>query len=104
MIYSDAAQALFASELATDAEYLSSSQSTTAPVRVILCRRETPTDLGPVRAATETVRIDVLPSQVPTPARGDRIRVGAVWYEVAEPPRQDIEQSVWTLSCYRRAS
>lgn len=104
MIYDDAARALFESDLAADAQYWPVGSATPIELRVILCRREVPTDLGPVRAATETVRIDVLPADVVAPARGDRIQVGSAWYEVAEPPRRDLEQSVWTLHCYRRAS
>lgn len=103
-LWQDASSMLVASDLGDEAIYRPGGVGTGTTIRVVRGMREVPTDLGAVRAATQVARIDILPSAVASPARGDTIEIGSAVYEVAEQPRRDLEETVWTLYCFRRAS
>lgn len=83
--------------MAADATWLPGGVPPGTTIRVI---RKTPNALntyGGARIWSETVRIDVMAAEVPTPAPGDRIVISGETFEIQGEPLRDRERLVWTL-------
>lgn len=84
--------------LAADAVYRVQGLPPDVPCRVIRKSPDDLTDFGAARIRSETTQVDVPVSEVPTPAKGDRLTIGAEVFVVQGDPLQDRERLVWTLN------
>lgn len=70
------------------------------PIRLIRRAPDEVTGFGGSRVWSETLRADVMISQVPEPAPGDRVMIGPDIYEVQGEPIRDRERLIWTLDLH----
>jgi hypothetical protein len=67
------------------------------PVRIIARRADEVTAFGDARLWSETTRIDVRVSEVPSPRAGDRIEIDDETFLIQGEPVRDRERLVWTV-------
>jgi hypothetical protein len=67
-------------------------------VRVIRKSPDEITPFGAGRILSETTQLDVRVADMPTPAPGDLIRIGAEDFLVQGEPKLDRERVIWTLN------
>ena len=67
-------------------------------VRVIRKSPDEITPFGAGRILSETTMLDALVADMPTPAPGDLIRIGAEDFLVQGEPKADRERLIWTLN------
>ncbi len=84
--------------MAADAVYRAQGLPPDVPCRIIRRSPDELTDFGAARVRSETTQVDVRVAEVPTPANGDRIIIGAETFAVQGDPLQDRERLVWTLN------
>lgn len=97
--FAAAMDAIFADpNMAADAVYRVQGLPPDVPCRVIRKAPDDLTDFGAARIRSETTQVDVRVSEVPTPAKGDRLTIGAEVFVVQGDPLQDRERLVWTLN------
>lgn len=84
--------------MAADALWLAGGVPPAVPVRVIRKAPDEVTSFGPARLHSETVLVDVLVSELPSPEPGDRIMIGDEVFEVQGEPARDRERLVWTIN------
>lgn len=83
--------------MAVDATWLPAGVPPGTTIRAI---RKAPDDLttyGGARVWSETMRVDVMVAEVPSPEPGDRIVIAGETFEVQGEPVRDRERLVWTL-------
>lgn len=83
--------------MAVDAQWLAGGAEPALPIRLIRKAPDDVTGFGGGRVWSETLRADVMISQVPEPAPGDRVMIGPDIYEVQGEPIRDRERLIWTL-------
>ncbi len=83
--------------MAVDAQWLAGGTEPAMPIRLIRRAPDDVTSFGGARVWSETLRADVMISQVSDPAPGDRVVIGADIYEVQGEPVRDRERLIWTL-------
>lgn len=83
--------------MAVDAQWLAGGAEPAMPIRLIRKAPDEVTGFGGARVWSETIRADVMISQVPGPASGDRVMIGTDIYEVHGEPIRDRERLIWTL-------
>mgnify|MGYP006289554913 CR=1 FL=1 len=92
-----AIDALFAdAHLARDMVYTAEGGAP-ALVRAILRRPDDVTRFGEARIWSETTRLDLRVSEVPSPRPGDRIEIDGAAYVVQGKPVRDAERLIWTV-------
>lgn len=83
--------------MAVDAAWLAGGLEPALPIRLIRRAPDEVTVFGGGRIWSETMRADVMISQVPEPAQGDRVTINSEVYEVQGEPIRDRERLIWTL-------
>lgn len=83
--------------MAVDAQWLAGGVEPALPIRLIRRAPDEVTGFGGSRVWSETVRADVMISQVAEPAPGDRVLIGPDIYEVQGEPVRDRERLIWSL-------
>lgn len=83
--------------MATDGLWLKGGAEPGIPIRLIRKAPDEVTSYGGARVWSETLRADVMVSQMPDPAPGDRVCIGPDTYEVQGEPVRDRERLIWTL-------
>ena len=92
-----ALDALFADpSMATAATYTPNGGSP-IPVRVVTRRADAVTDFGDARVWSETTRVDLRVSEVPSPRPGDTIMIGDEAFVIQGEPVRDRERLIWTV-------
>ena len=84
--------------MAVDAIWFAGGTGPGVAVRVI---RKSPDEVTPFAAGrilSETTQMDARVADMPTPAPGDLIRIGAEDFLVQGEPRADRERLIWTLN------
>lgn len=66
-------------------------------VRVVARRADAVTDFGDARLWSETTRIDLRVTEVPSPRPGDRIEIDSDAFLIQGEPVRDRERLVWTV-------
>ena len=98
MAVAAALDALFAdANIARDALYIADGGSPRL-VRVVTRRADEITGFGEARLWSETTRIDLRVSEVPTPRPGDRIEFDGEAFLIQGEPVRDRERLVWTVA------
>jgi len=67
-------------------------------IRVVMRRADEVTAFGEARLWSETTRIDLRVSEVPTPRPGDRIEIDGEAFLIQGEPVRDRERLVWTVN------
>ena len=83
--------------MAVDAGWLTGGAEPAVPIRLIRKAPDEVTGFGGTRVWSETIRADVMISQVAEPAPGDRVMIGPDIFEVQGEPVRDRERLIWTL-------
>ena len=83
--------------MAVDAGWLAGGAEPALPIRLIRKAPDDVTGFGGARVWSETLRADVMISQVPEPAPGDRVTINGEMFEVQGEPIRDRERLIWTL-------
>ena len=83
--------------MAVDAGWLAGGAEPAVPIRLIRRAPDEVTGFGSSRVWSETLRADVMISQVPEPRPGDRVMIGPDVYEVQGEPIRDRERLIWAL-------
>jgi hypothetical protein len=91
MIFADA-------NMAVDALWLAGGTGPGVSVRVIRKSPDEITPFGAGRNLSETTMLDARVADMPTPAPGDLIRIGAEDFLVQGEPKADRERLIWTLN------
>jgi hypothetical protein len=91
MIFADANMAL-------DATWFAGGTGPGVVVRVIRKSPDEVTPFGAGRILSETTQLDARVADMPTPAPGDLIRIGAEDFIVQGEPKADRERLIWTLN------
>jgi hypothetical protein len=91
MIFADA-------NMAVDALWLAGGTGPGVSVRVIRKSPDEITPFGAGRILSETTMLDARVADMPTPAPGDLIRIGAEDFLVQGEPKADRERLIWTLN------
>lgn len=86
--------------MAVDATWLAGGAEPALPIRLIRKAPDEVTGFGGTRVWSETVRADVMISQVPEPAPGDRVTIKGETFEVQGEPVRDRERLIWTLDLH----
>lgn len=84
--------------MAVDALWLAGGVGPGVPVRVIRKSPDEVTPFGAGRIVSETTMLDARVADMPTPAAGDLIRIGAEDFLVQGEPKADRERLIWTLN------
>ena len=84
--------------MAVDALWLAGGVGPGVAVRVIRKSPDEVTPFGAGRILSETTQLDVRVAEMPTPAPGDLIRIGAEDFLVQGEPKADRERLIWTLN------
>ncbi len=66
-------------------------------VRVVTRRADDITSFGDARIWSETTRVDLRVTEVPTPRPGDRIEIASEAFNIQGEPVRDRERLVWTV-------
>ncbi len=91
-----AADALFASPLATDATYIARSQPEPVTIRVIRTRGDRTTGFGSGQVLQRTNTVDIRRSEIAEPESGDGLLIGDEPFELFGDPELDEEGVTWT--------
>ncbi|KFI32641.1 hypothetical protein CG51_00750 [Haematobacter missouriensis] len=83
--------------MATDGLWLKGGAEPGIPIRLIRKAPDEVTSYGGARVWSDTLRADVMVSQMPNPAPGDPINIGPEAWEVQGEPARDRERLIWTL-------
>ena len=84
--------------MAVDALWLAGGTGPGIAIRVI---RKSPDEITPFGAGhilSETTQLDARLADMPTPAPGDLIRIGAEDFTLQGEPKLDRERLIWTLN------
>ena len=84
--------------MAVDAIWFTGGTGPGVPVRVIRKSPDEITPFGAGRILSETTLLDARIADMPTPAPGDLIRIGAEDFLVQGEPKADRERLIWTLN------
>ncbi|MTH62106.1 head-tail joining protein [Paracoccus litorisediminis] len=91
-----AINAIFADRnVALDARWFAGGAGDGVPVRVVRRAPDQLAEFNGARIVADSVLLDVRVSEVAALARGDRIVIGDVAYEILGEPRRDAERLVW---------
>ena len=97
--FATAMNVIFAdSNMAVDAIWFAGGTGPGIAVRVI---RKSPDEIAPFgagRILSETTMLDARVADMPTPAPGDLIQIGAEDFLVQGEPKADRERLIWTLN------
>ena len=66
-------------------------------VRVVTRRADAVTEFGDARVWSETTRVDLRVSEIPTPRPGDSITIGDDTFVIQGEPVRDRERLIWTV-------
>lgn len=66
-------------------------------VRAVMRRADEVTNFGEARIWSETTRIDLRVTEVPTPRPGERIEIDGEAYLIQGEPVRDRERLIWTV-------
>jgi hypothetical protein len=83
--------------MAVDATWLPGGAAPGTTIRAIRKAPDHATSFGGARVWSETVQVDVMVAEVPSPEPGDRIVIAGETLEVQGEPMRDRERLVWTL-------
>ncbi|EEW24395.1 head-tail joining protein [Rhodobacter ferrooxidans] len=83
--------------MAVDALWLAGGVGPGVAVRVIRKSPDEITPFGAGRILSETTRLDARIADLPTPAPGDLIRIGAEDFILQGEPKLDRERLIWSL-------
>ncbi|HMQ41763.1 MAG TPA: hypothetical protein PKC09_10865 [Paracoccus sp. (in: a-proteobacteria)] len=86
--------------MAVDAQWRAGGVGPAVPIRLIRRAPDEVTGFGSSRVWSETLRADVMISQVPEPAPGDRVMIDGETYEVQGEPIRDRERLIWALELH----
>lgn len=84
--------------MAVDALWLAGGVGPGVAVRVIRKSPDEITPFGAGRILSETTLLDARVADMPTPAPGDLIRIGAEDFILQGEPKLDRERLIWTLN------
>ena len=84
--------------MAVDALWFAGATGPGIAVRVIRKSPDEITPFGAGRILSETTQLDVRVADMPNPASGDLIRIGAEDFLVPGEPKADRERLIWTLN------
>ena len=84
--------------MAVDALWFANGTGPGLAVRVIRKSPDEITPFGAGRIFSETTQLDVRVADMPNPASGDLIRIGAEDFLVQGEPKADRERLIWTLN------
>ena len=84
--------------MAVDALWFAGGTGPGVAVRVIRKSPDEITPFGAGRILSETTVLDARVADMPTPAPGDLIRIGAEDFLVQGEPKLDRERLIWTLN------
>ena len=97
--FATAMNVIFAdANMAVDALWFVGATGPGTAVRVIRKSPDEITPFGAGRILSETTLLDVRVAEMPTPAPGDLIRIGAEDFLVQGEPKADRERLIWTLN------
>lgn len=83
--------------MAVDATWLPGGVPPGSAIRAIRKAPDHATTYGGARIWSETVQVDVMVAEIPSPEPGDRIVIAGDTLEVQGEPMRDRERLVWTL-------
>ena len=84
--------------MAVDAIWFAGGTGPAIAVRVIRKSPDEITPFGAGRILSETTMLDARIADMPTPASGDLIRIGAEDFILQGEPKLDRERLIWTLN------
>ena len=84
--------------MAVDALWFAGGTGPGVPIRVIRKSPDEVTPFGAGRILSETTQLDARIADMPTPAPGDLIRIGAEHFILQGEPKLDRERLIWTLN------
>ena len=84
--------------MAVDALWLAGGIGPGVPVRVIRKLPDEVTPFGAGRILSETTVLEARIADMPTPAPGDLIQIGAEAFTLQGEPKLDSERLIWTLN------
>ena len=97
--FSTAMDRIFAdANMAVDAIWFAGGTGPGVAVRVIPKSPDEITPFGAGRILSETTLLDARVADMPTPAPGDLIRIGAEDFILQGEPKLDRERLIWTLN------
>lgn len=97
--FATAMNVIFAdANLAVDALWFAGGAGPGVAVRVIRKSPDEITPFGAGRVLSETTQLDVRVADMPTPAPGDVIQIGAETFTLQGEPKLDRERLIWTLN------
>ena len=97
--FATAMNVIFAdANMAMDATWFAGGTGTGIAVRVIRKSPDEVTPFGAGRILSETTMLDARIVDMPTPAPGDRIRIGPEDFILQGEPKLDRERLIWTLN------
>ena len=98
-VFSTAMDRIFAdANMAVDALWCAGGTGTGVAVRVIRKSPDEITPFGAGRILSETTLLDARMADLPTPAPGDLITIGAKTFTLQGEPKADRERLIWTLN------
>ncbi len=96
--FSAAMERVFADRnLAVEALWFAGGAGPGHPVRLIRKTPDAITPFGAARILSDTTTVDVRVAEMPSPAPGDRIVIGAEGFTIQGEPLRDRERLIWTL-------
>jgi hypothetical protein len=97
--FATAVNVIFAdANMAVDALWFAGGTGPGVTVRVIRKSPDEITPFGAGRILSETTQLDARVADMPTPAPGDLIRIGAEDFILQGEPKLDRERLIWTLN------
>ena len=84
--------------MAVDATWFAGGTGPGVTIRVIRKSPDEITSFGAGRILSETTQLDARIADMPTPAPGDLIRIGAEDFILQGEPKLDRERLIWTLN------
>jgi hypothetical protein len=97
--FATAMNVIFAdANMAVDAIWFAGGTGPGLTIRVIRKSPDEITPFGAGRILSETTQLDARVADMPTPAPGDLIRIGAEDFLVQGEPKADRERLIWTLN------
>ena len=97
--FATAMNVIFAdANMAVDALWFAGGTGPGVTIRVIRKSPDEITPFGAGRILSETTLLDARIADMPTPAPGDLIRIGAEDFLVQGEPKADREHLIWTLN------
>ena len=97
--FTTAMNVIFAdANIAVDALWFAGGAGPGVAVRVIRKSPDEITPFGAGRVLSETTQLDVRVADMPAPAPGDLIRIGAEDFVLQGEPKLDRERLIWTLN------